>query len=125
MVNEEKASFELIEVEDIVPVGANSLFLCVARTLIYLSCKTPNLAGALKARLKIDPELLKSDVALQYQLRTKLCEYFLEKGVHFDENKKNFHLNYRFVLKAAKFFFNPYIKVFVRNELNYKMSGFK
>lgn len=102
MVNEEKANFELIEVEDIVPVGANSLFLCVARTLIYLSCKIPNLVGALKARLKIDPELLKSDVALQYHLRTKLCEYFLEKGVYFDENKKNFQLNYRFVFKAHK-----------------------
>lgn len=95
MVNEEKANFELIEVEDIVPIGANSLFLCLARTLIYMSCKTPKLVNALKARLDIDPELLKSDIALQSLLRIKLCEYFLENGVYFDENKKTFQLKYR------------------------------
>lgn len=95
MVNDEKANFELIEVEDIVPKGANSLFLCVARTLIYLSCKQPKLVDTLKFRLNISPELLKSDIALQFHLRIRLCQYFLENGVVYDDEKKIFLLKYK------------------------------
>lgn len=95
MVNEEKQIFELIEVEDIVPMGANSLFLCVARTIIYLTYKNPHLLNILKSRLRINADLFKSDVALQFQLRIKLCEYFLKNGVQFDDQTKTFKLKYR------------------------------
>lgn len=102
MVNEKKellssssssgANYELIEVEDIVPVGANSFFLCVARTLIYLAYKYPSLVEALKSRIGVDCEMLKSDMALQFHIRVKLCQHFLKTGVFFSHDEGAFKL---------------------------------
>ena len=94
---EERSSYELIEVEDVVPKGANSLFLCVARTLIYLAYKNPPLVDVLNRRFGITADLLMSDIGLQYHIRTKLCQYFLKNGVYFDESEAVFKLKYRFI----------------------------
>jgi len=75
----------LVDIEDIVPSGANSLFLSCARAIIYMSNKNSILTNALKACCSIDATHLKSDLKLQNLLRIKLCEYFCETALYKDK----------------------------------------
>jgi hypothetical protein len=89
---EEKPVCELVDIEDNVPSGGNSLFLCVARALIYMSHRNPRLIYALNSRIGIDRNYFKSDIMLQSVLRIKMCEYLVKNGVFFDASKKIFCL---------------------------------
>ena len=73
---------ELIDIEDIVPIfNSNSLFLCVARTLIYISHRNECFIKALHECCDIKREDLKSDIYLQAVLRSKLCDYILKSAI--------------------------------------------
>lgn len=89
----EVQDIELIDIEDIVPFGGNSLFLSVARVLIYMCQKKSQFANALNLCLNLTKNDLFSDINLQNVLRTRLCEFWLKTGVHFDEKRKMFHLS--------------------------------
>ncbi|CAF0762307.1 unnamed protein product [Brachionus calyciflorus] len=84
---------ELVDIEDIVPIGGNSLFLCLARVLIYMTQKNPQLTNALNLCVNLSKNDLVSDINLQNLLRIRLCEYWLKNGIHFDEKKKQFSLS--------------------------------
>ncbi|RNA28802.1 hypothetical protein BpHYR1_024917 [Brachionus plicatilis] len=84
---------ELIDIEDIVPFGGNSLFLSVARVLIYMSQKNIQFSNALNLCINLTKNDLASDINLQSMLRTRLCEYWIKTGVHFDEKQKLFYLS--------------------------------
>jgi hypothetical protein len=73
--------FHLVDIEDIVPPGANSLFLSCARTLIYMSNRNATFTEALKLCCGITSNDLKSDIHLQNLLRIKLCEYMCENAI--------------------------------------------
>lgn len=84
---------ELIDIEDIVPFGGNSLFLSVARVLIYMSQKNTQFSNALNLCLNLTKNELLSDISLQNVLRSRLCEFWIKAGVYFDDKKKLFQLS--------------------------------
>lgn len=93
--NEDKSSvkdIELVDIEDNVPNGGNSLFLCLARVIIYMSHKNPRFVNALCTSTGIDKNHLRSDLSLQSALRIRLCEYFIQNGIFFDHDKRKFIL---------------------------------
>jgi hypothetical protein len=79
---------ELVDIEDIVPNDNNSLFLCMARFIIYHSFKNRKFITALQTVCDINKNDLKSDIILHQTLRIKLCEYWLNTGLYFDEKQK-------------------------------------
>lgn len=83
---------ELIDIEDIVPPSGNSMFLSIARTVLYLSNKNPTFLNALKSCCDIDINHNKSDIDLQSVLRAKLCDYFCTNGIVYDKERNYFHL---------------------------------
>lgn len=84
---------ELIDIEDIVPFGGNSLFLSIARVLIYMSQKSTQFNNAVNLCLNLTKNDLLFDINLQNVLRGRLCEFWLKTGVHFDDKKKMFQLS--------------------------------
>ena len=84
---------ELIDIEDIVPFDGNSLFLSIARVLIYTCQKKNQFANALNMCFNLSKNDLLSDINLQNVLRTRLCEFWLKSGIHFDEKRKMFCLS--------------------------------
>ena len=83
-VNDEENTvedIELVDIEDIVPSGGNSMLLSCARALIYMCHKNTSLSSALAACAGIDLAMFKSDVQLQCFLRARLCEYLCKHGV--------------------------------------------
>ena len=87
------ANIELVDIEDIIPNGGNSLFLCVARVLIYMSYKNPTLVNALNVCCGIEKDELKSDLGLQLLLRRRLCNYLCQNGTVYDKNTKKLGLS--------------------------------
>ena len=83
---------ELIDIEDIVPKGGNSLFLSCARAILYMSNKNPIFINALKNCCNIDLRVVKTDIELQILLRQRLCEYFCFNGIVCDKAKGEFYL---------------------------------
>lgn len=86
-------NIELVDIEDIVPSNSgNSLFLCIARALIYKSWKNPSFSDQLSLHgiSKLD---LKCDINLQIALRKLLCEYWLTNCVVFSRNSNTVILN--------------------------------
>lgn len=71
---------ELVDIEDVVPIGGNSLFLSLARVLIYMSFDNPNFEKALDEFCGICKNDLKSDLDLQFKLRKKLCDYIYQNS---------------------------------------------
>ena len=90
------ANIELVDIEDIVPNGGNSLFLCVARVLVYMSYKNPTLVNALNVCCGIEKAELKSDLGLQSLLRKRLCDYLCENGTVYDKTAKKLSLSNEF-----------------------------
>jgi hypothetical protein len=86
-------NIELVDIEDIVPNGGNSLFLCLSRILIYMAHKNQEFLNAIQTCCSIERTDLKSDINLQKLLRRKLCEYFIENGITYDRGKKKFSLS--------------------------------
>ena len=78
---------ELVDIEDIVPPGGNSMFLSCARALIYMTHKNSALTAALAACSGIDLTLYKTDIQLQSFLRTTICDYFCKHGVVSDKTR--------------------------------------
>lgn len=83
---------ELIDIEDIVPSGGNSMFLSIARAILYLSNKNPAFIDALKSGCGIDIMHHKSDIDIQSVLRAKLCDYFCNNGIVYDKERNIFYL---------------------------------
>ena len=83
---------ELIDIEDIVPSGANSLFLSCARAILYMAHKNPVFSNALNVCCHLNLNCFKSDIELQTQLRSKLCEYFYTNGILVDKSNNRIHL---------------------------------
>lgn len=83
---------ELVNIEDIVPAGANSLFLSFSRALIYMSNKNTIFTNALKTCCGISSNDLKSDIHLQNLLRVKICEYFCENAIVKDKSSNHIYL---------------------------------
>ncbi len=82
-------NIELVDIEDIVPPnGGNSLFLCIARALIYMSWKIPAFNDELNNR-GISKSDLKCDIHLQATLRKMLCEYWCNNEVILNQNINN------------------------------------
>jgi hypothetical protein len=87
---------ELVDIEDVVPIGGNSLFLSLARVLIYMSFDNPNFEKALDEFCGICKNDLNSDLDLQFKLRKKLCDYIyqnsfvLNKDTGKSQLRKNF-----------------------------------
>ena len=80
--NELNKEIELIDIEDIVPISnSNSLFLCVARTLIYISHRNERFINALDECCGIKRDDLRTDIYLQALLRSKLCDYILKSAI--------------------------------------------
>ena len=77
---------ELADIEDIIPSGANSLFLSCARVLINMSNKNQTFTNALKECCGITTNDLKCDLKLQNLLRKKLCQYLSENSLAVKEN---------------------------------------
>jgi len=74
-------NIELVDIEDVIPANSsNSLFLCIARALIYMSWKNPTFSDQLNA-CGISKSDLKCDIHLQTTLRKLLCQYWLENEV--------------------------------------------
>jgi len=82
----------LIDSEDIIPPGANSLFLSCARSLIYMSNKNATLADSLKLCCGITSNDLKSDIHLQTKLRIMLCEYLCANAIGIDKANRAVYL---------------------------------
>jgi hypothetical protein len=78
---ENMKELELSDIEDIIPSGANSLFLSCARVLINMSNKNQAFTNAIKECCDITSNDLKCDLKLQSLLRTKLCLYLSENGL--------------------------------------------
>ena len=76
----------LVDTEDIVPPGANSLFLACARTIIYISNKNATFTDALKQCCGITSNDLKSDIQLQNLLRKKMCEYMCANAICLEDS---------------------------------------
>lgn len=93
---------ELIDIEDIVPKGGNSLFLSCARAILYMSNKNPMFISALQSCCKIDLRVVRTDIDLQSLLRQRLCEYFCSNGIVCDKTKGEFYLRDEY----AKYFNN-------------------
>jgi hypothetical protein len=83
---------ELIDIEDIVPTGGNSLFLSCARAILYYSHKNPTFINAMQACCNINLVQIKSDLALQALLRQRLCDYFCNNGTLSERESNTFHL---------------------------------
>ena len=83
---------ELIDIEDIVPKGGNSLFLSCARAILYMSNKNPFFINALASCCNIDLRVVRSDIELQTLLRQRLCEYLCFNGIVWDKTKGQFYL---------------------------------
>ncbi len=83
---------ELIDIEDIVPTGGNSLFLSIARAIIYYSHKNPKFIEALQTCCDIDLTKSRKDIVLQTILRQRLCEYLCLNSTVGVRESNNFHL---------------------------------
>ena len=83
---------ELIDIEDIVPTGGNSLFLSCARAILYYSHKNPTFIQAMQACCDIDLTRTNTDLALQTLLRHRLCDYFCVNGTVSERESNSFYL---------------------------------
>ena len=115
---------ELVDIEDIVPSGGgNSLFLCVARVLIYMSYKNATFSNALNVCCGISRADMKSDVHLQAHLRKMVCEYWCEHGVVYDRNKNVIYLRSDYS-RLASFFFLYILNIVLCRSKSVKRVGF-
>jgi len=91
--NDAKTEIELVDIEDIVPIGDNSLFLCLARVLIYMSHENANFSRALEKSCGLTGADMRSDIDLQLTLRKKLCEFFYQSGLVYSKTQEKFQLS--------------------------------
>lgn len=84
---ESMQEIELIDIEDIVPTGGNSLFLSCARAILYLSNKNTMFINAFNICNNIDLTIIKTDIKLQTLLRERLCEYFCINGIVYNNGR--------------------------------------
>jgi hypothetical protein len=88
-------NIEVIDIQDIVPHNGNALFLCIARSIIYMVHRDPILMQGLEHCLNLRRDDFSNDVKLQALIRCRLCEFWCE-NVTYDDQIKSLRMTHEY-----------------------------